>query len=203
MLQIVSFRSPSMVLLPMMALMLMAPAGYATPIKLVADLSGLNEIPATNSPGIGHADIVLDAAAHTIQLNITFSGLVSPDSAAHIHCCLPAPLNNTTNVGVATAVPAFPLFPLQVTSGTYSSAVFDLTQSTFYNSAFVTLQGGLPQAEASLVAGLLDGKTYLNIHSGTFPLGEIRGFVVQAVPEPSSLVLLGSGVFALLLYRRK
>ena len=48
-----------------------------------------------------------------------------------------------TNVGVATAVPAFPGFPLMATSGTYSSVVFDLTMTTIYNPAFITLQGGL------------------------------------------------------------
>ena len=67
------------------------------------------------------------------------SGLTSNDMAAHIHCC--APLG--TNVGVATTVPAFPGFPLGVTSGTYSSVVFDLTQPTIYNPAFVTLEGAL------------------------------------------------------------
>jgi hypothetical protein len=76
-----------------------------------------------------------------------------------------------------------------VTSGTYSSPVFDLTQSLIYNPAFVTAQGGLPQAENALIAGILNGETYLNIHTTMFGGGEIRGFLV-AVPEPTSLVLL-------------
>src|SRR6516225_5325235 len=92
----------------------------AAPITFQSVLSGANENPATTSPATGFATIVLDPVAQTIQLTITFSGLTSNATAAHIHCCI-APPNNT---GVATTVPAFPGFPLGGTSGTYTSAVF-------------------------------------------------------------------------------
>jgi len=179
------------------AVMLPLPAAYAIPTTFVGNLSGANEVPAVASPGTGLATVVLDPTAQTIQINVTFSGLTSPDNAAHIHCC--APLG--TNVGVATTVPAFPGFPLGMTSGTYSSAVFDLTQPLIYNPAFVTLQGGtIPQAEAALIAGIQSGMTYLNIHTGTNPGGEIRGQLFT-IPEPPDFVLLGLALVGFVLMR--
>jgi hypothetical protein len=162
-----------------------APATHANPMTFTANLSGGNEVPPVDSGGTGLATIVLDPTAQTLQVNATFSGLTSLDVAAHIHCC--APLG--TNVGVATTVPAFPGFPLMVTSGTYSSVVFDLTQSLIYNPTFVTLQGGLPQAEAALIAGIEGGQTYFNIHTMINPGGEIRG-QLSAVPGP----IVGAGL---------
>jgi CHRD domain/PEP-CTERM motif len=197
-------RSLSPALVLMGALMLQAPPANAVPMTFVANLTQANEVPPTGSPATGLATVVLDPTAQTLQVNATFSGLTSNDVAAHIHCCLASPFLSGVNVGVATTQPAFLGFPLGVTSGNYSSAVFDLTTAAIYNPAFVTLEGGIPQAEAALIAGIENGETYFNIHTVNFGGGEIRGFLVAA-PEPASLVLLGSALlgFCLLGRRRK
>lgn len=94
---------------------------------------------------------------------------------------------------VATTVPTFPGFPLGVTTGTYLQT-FDLTLASTYNPAFITAHGGtVAGAQAAFIAGLTSGQTYLNIHTVQFPGGEIRG-QLQAVPEPATLLLLGTGI---------
>jgi hypothetical protein len=188
-------RYVSLTLVLMAALMLPVPTAHAIPMTFVAHLSEANEVPPTGSPATGLATVILDPTAQTIQINATFSGLTSNTVMAHIHCCLASPFLAGVNVGVATTVPAFPGFPLGVTSGTYSSPIFDLTQSTIYNTTpitgFVALQGGIPQAEAALIAGIENEMTYLNIHTMNNPGGEIRG-QLEPVPEPTTLLLWGT-----------
>jgi hypothetical protein len=183
------------------ALMFTVPAAYAIPMTFGTILSGANEVPPVASPGAGTAVVVLDPTAQTLQVIASFFGLTTPDTAAHIHCC--APLG--TNAGVATTVPAFPGFPLGVTQGTYLSPIFDLTQPTIYNPAFVTAEGGLPQAEAALIGGIEGGMTYFNIHTMANMGGEIRGQLepLGSVPEPTTLLLWGSTMAGLALARRR
>jgi hypothetical protein len=81
------------------------------------------------------------------------------------------------NAGVATTTPTFTGFPLGVTAGSYLHS-FDTTLSSTFNATFITSHGGTATtAEAALKAGLLAGNAYFNIHTNTFPGGEIRGFL--------------------------
>ena len=171
----------------------------ATLINFFANLSGPNESPTNASPGTGFADVDFDTVGKTMHVHITFGGLTGPTTASHIHCCTAVP--GVSTAGVATTTPYFLGFPIGVTSGTYDITL-DMLAASSYNPSFVTGHGGTPaSAEAALLAGMLSGNAYLNIHSSTFPGGEIRGFLL--VPEPASLGLLGFGLAAFGFLKRK
>jgi len=164
-------------------------------------LSGAAEAPPNASPGTGTATVGFDVATHTLVIDVTFSGLLGTTTAAHIHCCTAIPGEGTA--GVATQVPNFVDFPLNVMAGTYSH-VFDTSLASTWNQAFINAHGGTTAgAEAALLAGLDNGEAYLNIHTTFAPGGEIRGFL-QPVPEPGEVAMLGIGLpFMLMLARRR
>lgn len=184
------------------ALLASASAACAGVISYSATLNGANEEPFNVSLGSGTATVAIDDVMHTMTLHVEFSGLTGMTTAAHIHCCTPQPLAG--NIGVATTTPTFAGFPLGVTAGIYDR-ILDLTLASSYNPAFVTFNGGSPaSAEAALLLGMAQGRSYLNIHTTTSGGGEIRGFLVaNAVPEPGGVALLALGGAMLFALRRR
>ena len=106
------------------ALLVGGPVAHATIIQYRAVLTGADESPANASPGTGFASVVTDDVANTMEVHVTFSGLLGVTTASHIHCCTAFPL--TGIAGVATTTPSFAGFPLGVTAGTYE-ALLDMT----------------------------------------------------------------------------
>lgn len=142
-----------------------------------------------NSPsGAGTAHIAYDSSDNTLAFDIVFSGLSSPTTVAHVHCCTALPF--TGNAGVVVEPPTLFNFPVGVTSGHYVE-VIDLDDPGNVNPTFVNNpnfgNGSLAQAIAVLVANMGDGHAYFNIHTQRNPGGEIRAFL--QVPEPGSLAL--------------
>jgi hypothetical protein len=119
-----------------------------------------------------------------MRVQVSFVGLTGNTTASHIHA--PTVVALTGTAGVATTTPTFTGFPLGVTSGVYDHT-FDLTQSSSYNPAYVTANGGtVAAANAALLAAIAAGKAYLNVHSVTFGGGEIRGFLVPLDVTPTT-----------------
>ena len=121
----------------------------------------------------GSARVTLDDVALSIDILVNFSNLSAPATAAHIHCC------TLPNASVVVPFTGFP----GALSGTYHQA--------FTLANFSTIQ-----------ADLAGGTAYVNVHNASFPGGEIRG-TLAPVPEPASYAMLGIGVAALALLRRR
>lgn len=120
-------------------------AGVASAQTFTATLDGLQEVPPNASPATGSATLVLDAAM-MLNVSCTFSGLLAPVAASHIHA--PAPPGVNAGVRFSLIPPAPPVSPINLTVGPLTAA----------------------QA-----ADLVNGLSYINIHTSQFPGGEIRG----------------------------
>jgi hypothetical protein len=175
---------------------------YATIYVFDANLSGPAESPPNASPGTGFAQVTFDDVANTMNVNVTFSGLMGSTTASHIHAATTSP--GTGTAGVATTTPYFAGFPIGVMSGTYNNTL-DMTQASSYNPSYVTANGGTTAtAEAALLSAMLADEAYLNIHTSVVTAGEIRGFLVL-VPEPGvvTLLVLGAAIPAIWRNRSK
>jgi len=146
------------------------------------------------SPATGSGTADYDTSTHMLTLQATFSGLLGPTTASHIHAA--TAVAGTGNAGVATTTPSLLGFPLGVTSGSYSGTL-DLLNATSWNPSYVSGNGGTAAtAETAFLAAVAGGKAYWNIHTSFGPGGEIRGFLT-AVPEPSTFALVGLGAIGL------
>ncbi len=133
-------------------------------------LTGYEETPALSTPGVGefHARINHDATAITYSL--TFSGLESDATQAHIH------FENKTNAGnvvvfLCTNLGNSPV-PTKACPAAGGTITGTLTAADV--TAAATSQGIAAGEFAEFVNAIRAGATYVNVHSTTHPLGEIR-----------------------------
>ena len=157
----------------------LVPAAAAASFQYSVHFDGPSESPANASPGVGDGTVSYDSATHFLTLQVVFSGLTGNTTASHIHAA--TAVAGTGTAGVATTTPSLAGFPLGFSAGTFGSASLDLTSASSYNPSYVTAHGGTTaSAEAALVAAIAAGQAYWNIHTTTFPGGEIRGFLLPA-----------------------
>jgi hypothetical protein len=131
------------------------------------------EVPAPNvgnATPVGSALVVVDTSTGEIEISGSYMGMTSGVVGSHLH-------------GLAGP-------------GATAGVIFGLTNTGGTDGTFSGM-GTLSPAELS---GLLDGNTYLNIHTDMNGPGEIRG---QIVPEPNSMFLAILATFGVGFLRRK
>src|SRR5262249_37592843 len=105
--------------------------------------------------------------AQSISFTLTYSGLSAPITVSHIHLG-----DRAQNGGVSAFICGGgnqPSCPANSTSGTVTGAI------TGPNGVGPAPQGVLAGELRGVVDARRAGATYINVHDGTFPAGEIRG----------------------------
>jgi uncharacterized protein (TIGR03118 family) len=120
--------------------------GQVWPLQFKASLSGAAEVPPAASPASGSGS--LSIANNVLNYSFTFTNLLSPAIAAHIH----GPADPLHNTGVI-----IPFTPPPAAAGSFSGSVALTSQQLLY---------------------ILSGLTYANIHTTNYGGGEIRGQIV-------------------------
>ncbi len=133
-------------------------------------LTGYEEVPALSTPGVGDFRATISQSSDEIHYQLTFSGLESDATQAHIH------FENKTNNG---SIVVFLCTNLgNGPAGTQACPAAGGTISGTITPADV----GAGAAAQGLAAGEFDefvrairsGATYVNVHSVNRPTGEIR-----------------------------
>ena len=139
-------RTPKLAIICCLILIQVSVNATVYPINLT--FSGLQETPANNSTATGTFVGTYNDVTDSLIYTITFTGLSANVTAAHFHGYVPPGI-----AGPILFFPVNPSFPTGVMGGTFVDSI-KLTQGQ----------------EDSLKMGLI----YFNIHTSTFPGGEIR-----------------------------
>ena len=138
-----------------------------------ARLVSYQEVPAISSSASGQFRAFIDEQAGTISYRLSYEGLSSDVRQSHIHFGQHS-VNGAISVFLcqtATNADGTGLAPQCPRSGTVSG----MLQSANMVTPGATAQGIAPGDFAELIAAIRAGVAYVNVHSATFPGGEIRG----------------------------
>jgi hypothetical protein len=140
--------------------------GLAPVVLFSATLNGNQQVPSVSSSGTGTGTVLLNRAETLIYVDLNFSGLTSPVTAAHIH--------GAATVGANAGV----LFD-------FSGAASGATSGAIPTQTFTITPTQVDQLKAGLF--------YFNIHTSSFGGGEIRGQLLLAPAKRYSGIMGGSG----------
>jgi hypothetical protein len=130
------------------------------PFQFTAQLTGGQEVPPTGSPAVGVAGVSFDQGLQTIQVLLAVSNIMQA-TVAHIHV---GPPGQNGPIVLFLYGPAAPMNFTQPTM---------LTNRSFTAANLVGPLAGQPLS--ALAREIARGNAYVNVHTVSFPNGEIRG----------------------------
>ena len=177
----------------------MSGAANATVYNFFDTLLGTNEVPTNASTATGTLTGTYDDVSKLFSwtYNVTFPGNLGVIEDGHIH---------GLNGPVGTNAPIlFDLGLMQAAGVSEPDGTFNPTDNLYsfvldLDSALGTaLFGVVGITLAQFETALLGEDLYVNLHTTDIPTGEIRAnfLLVDNVPEPASLTLLGAGLMGL------
>lgn len=128
--------------------------------QFTAQLTGSQEVPPTGSPAVGVAGVNFDQGLQRVQVALLVSNIMQA-TVAHIHVGPPGQNGPIVLFLYGPATPMNFAQPTVLTNRTFTAA--DLT-------------GPLAnQPLSALAQEIARGNAYVNVHTVSFPNGEIRG----------------------------
>lgn len=121
----------------------------AAPVSFKVPLTGAQQVPPVQTPGMGTADLTYDPSTRVVTWTITYDGLSGPATMAHFH----GPAVEGKNG------------PVVIWLSKHGSAV----------TSPISGQATLTPEQAQQFAA---DEWYINVHTDAHPAGEIRGQVM-------------------------
>jgi hypothetical protein len=179
-----------------------ATSAGAQTVRLGAVLNEAQEVPRTFSPATGAGTLAYNAGTGIIDVTLSFQGLTGTtvgvgagNAPAHVHLAPPG-VNGPIVIpliGVSTGVTFFNNYVRSFTFAELLSIGVSAANVTSLQNELNGLVGASVGTQSNL---------YFNVHTTTFGGGEIRGNIA-VVPEPSTYVLLASGLAGLGMIARR
>jgi len=156
----------------------------ATTFQFNASLNGANQVPPNAATGTGLASLfyndlnTVSTSDDTYTFLLLATGLTSAATGFHLH------------LGAA---------------GTNGSVIVPLTAAFNMGGTVLVNFSDAPTPDSSFLTNLNASNIYVNIHTPTFPGGEIRGQLIPtaAVPEPATYAMFGLGLGLVGMFSRR
>jgi hypothetical protein len=149
-----------------------------SPSRFGAALNSFKTSPSLFTNGKGTTLLQIASDGQSISYELSFSGLSSTVSQAHIHFAQPGVNGGIMvylcdNTGIApSGTPACP------TSGVVTGKVTAIDVNPPNNPLPVNSQGIAPGDFAALISAIQHITGYVNVHTTIYPAGEIRGELI-------------------------